>query len=121
VLLAVEGALEGTRIFGVLTSPARYEPEGSSSLVWRNDTFEVFTLDGVLTAGAHATSEELRVQLVLDVDGEVVGATSHDGECTVTVESATATALDGRLICRGLRVAGGTGRIHLDGTFEASA
>lgn len=121
-LLRIRGDADASFVFRALTEPAIYAGgEGTVSLVWRTAAYDLFTLGGDLRVGAQPTSETLRLQLALAIDGDVVGFTSDDGRCTVTVERADVGGLDGRVRCVDLASTDGALVVDASGTFRASA
>ena len=119
-LLSVTGDARGSLVFGVLTEPATYAGgEGPLSLVWRTNTYDLFTLGGEIRLGAQPTSEALVVQLAADLGQGFLAFSSDDGSCTVTVQRAARRSVAGEIDCVGLSDADGTVTIDVAGSFQA--
>ena len=120
--VTLRGDARGLYLFGALTEPITYGgPDAPLSLVWRSEFYDLFTLGGEVRLGEQPTSETLRVQLAVDVDGEVIAFASDAGECVVTVREADPRSFAGSIDCEGLLGGDPEREIDASGTFEAAS
>ena len=118
----LRGDARGLHLFGTLTEPITYGgPDAPLSLVWRSESFDLFTLGGEVRLGEQPTSETLRVQLAVEVDGEVIAFASDAGECVVTVREAEPRSFAGSIDCEGLLGGDPEREVDASGTFEAAS
>ena len=97
-------------------------PPGGMALVWTAGGADPSTVGfgGLSFTGTTRTSNTLILTLTVPTrEGGFETFTSQDGECTVTIPTATANALQGSFRCAGLTASSGV-TIGVAGSFQAS-
>jgi hypothetical protein len=120
----LSGGLIGLRSFTALAPPALYSPPpGAMAVVWQTAAAdETLSITGTAFTGEEPTSATLTLTLNVRNGTGAAVLTSSAGECTVTIDQAVQSALQGSFTCRQLAGTTPTGDLSVDatGTFSAS-
>lgn len=114
--LEVSGDLDAALRLQLRPDSVYSAPPGGMSLSYDDDAGSFLGIGGETAPGEQPTS--LQLVLTITVEGESVFV-SEGGECTVDVERADATGVEGSFSCTDL--ANETASIDAAGTFTASA
>ena len=120
--IELAGDLRGTVQLAMLGPPALYSPPpGSTAVVW-TDGAQSMGITGMSFEDERRTSDTLSLRLEVRDGAKAVVLTSSAGECTITVDTATAGSLAGTFDCADLpaRTAGDELSVDAAGTFTAS-
>lgn len=96
-------------------------PPAGFAVVWTAGGADATTvgLGGAATVGTQPTSPTLVVTITVQTPTDLFSWTSMDGECEVTIASASTARFAGSFTCADLRAVG-AGVVDVSGTFEAT-
>ncbi|MDP9342500.1 MAG: hypothetical protein M3Q23_10500 [Actinomycetota bacterium] len=118
----VSGAVTASFVAPLAPSSLYPSPPAELVLSWgTGGSADGLDFQGPPVTGAAPTSDQEILVLTVAAGGEVVEASSLDGECTVTLASVAPGDVRGSFTCRNLPAGvGGTSRIDATGTFTAT-
>lgn len=121
VNLRITGDVEVDATLTNLLSGVVSPPPGGFAVVWTAGGMDATTvgLGGGTTIGTQPTSPTLVLSLVAQSAGGLHSWTSTEGECEVTIETATAARFTGSFTCRDLVAADGA-VVDVSATFQAT-
>jgi len=122
VTIRVSGDLRVTKTLRQMISTVYAPPPGGMALVWTAGGTDPTTVGfgGISFVGTEPTAPTLTVTITVpSSDTGFETYVSFDGECDVTIETATDDAIRGGLRCDGLSTAGGP-TVDVTATFSAS-
>jgi hypothetical protein len=121
--LQVSGGVKAHVTFSTLSGVAFYSPPpGDMGLGFAStkDAADALSITGQSFLGTQPTSATLGMQIAVVVKGATTVFSSGNGECSVTIDTATATQLHGRFTCSNLRSTDGGTTANANGTFQAT-
>jgi hypothetical protein len=120
--IRTSGDIRASKTLKQMISTVYDTPPGGMALVWTAGGVDPTTVGfgGLSFTGTERTSNTLIMTLTIATqDGGFESFTSQNGECTVSISTATADALRGSFRCAGLTTSTGP-TIGAAGTFQAS-
>jgi hypothetical protein len=121
VTLHVAGDVEVDKTLVQLVTAVFTPSPGGVALVWTAGGTDASTvgIGGPSFVGSQATSASLSLTLVVHSEGEILGFSSTNGECEITIDVATEAELSGGFACRGLTSSTGE-VVDVSASFEAT-
>lgn len=115
----VSGDLRASLDLKELITPAVFQPPpGGLAINWKDDERDLFGIGGTSFTGSQDTTEELVLSLAVNDANGFHNFISSAGECTITIDRADPTGVEGSFDCTNL--GNGADTIDATGTFSAS-
>ncbi len=116
--LQMRGDVEHEATLTNLVTAVYAPPPSGFTIVWAAGVTTV-GMSGATFAGTEPTSPALMLSISVPSDDESETFLSSAGECSVTIDTADATAIAGSFVCDNLEGGGGH-VVEVSGSFEAS-
>src|SRR3990172_1544535 len=102
--VTVSGDVRASKTMSNLVAGAYAAPPGGMAVVWTAGGTDATTLGlgGLSFTGTQSTAATLSLTLTVQTNGEISSFVSTAGECSITIDLASASELSGTFMCSGL-------------------